>query len=32
MTRQAPWSFLQKSIEVDTEEKTPAFACTRLTP
>jgi uncharacterized protein (TIGR00730 family) len=24
--------FLQKSIEVDAEEKTPAFACTRLTP
>jgi uncharacterized protein (TIGR00730 family) len=24
--------FLQKSIEVDTQEKTPAFACTRLTP
>jgi uncharacterized protein (TIGR00730 family) len=23
---------LQKSIEVDTDEKTPAFACTRLTP
>ena len=28
----AAFKALQESIEVDTEEKTPAFACTRLKP
>ena len=28
----AAFGLLQDSIEVDSQEKTPAFACTRLKP